>query len=565
MIAQQPLVSLYSKTQLHALLTALNQLLTGLDGVSTPVAALSSALSTLDLQRKPQKHTRYSEEVGFMSICSGLTVSDAVSDSQQSPLGQAGRKEAHAQQQEAPQSNGTISTKKPLASIQRLPHELLLEIFSFCELASMISTDIMRDREGSIVSVMDAKIPVAALRQVCSMWNRLVSSTPSLWARLIIDLNVDFVDLSWGTTQAIQNVLHDLLRRSSETPLDVSIALSSYWSQAGSGLLPILEQSHRWKRLSLCVSTGQINDQVFTCYLSRELPKLTSLEIEVHHDGHATLHRPSSSGHATPWFSNVPSLRTVKQSSSCLVRFAFPWAQLETLENLDGKTLDDVYTLKHVDTLSGATSLRKLSCGVHSCLIYRPGAQKPPLLINSLYTTYDGDLRFLSSFTFPHLVDLTIGEMSGRNAPEFFAQVAPNLHRLTFEGDDTPFLMNFFRGTVVFPELQELIIERSGSVGTFDADLYSLRDRFPKLVRLVCRLYQETSLDNWYDLFCAFIPLPSVTSTSAWDAQLVLPFPFCDAFKKLVDLWQRGVKIRFLGYRQKEVLWDPKSVVTLYS
>jgi len=123
------------------------------------------------------------------------------------------------------------------------------------------------------------------LRRVCSTWYHILKqdlTQPSFWTSLAIHLDVGYVPVeSLQNISSTDSSISHILERSENLPLDVSILdrPSTYEDSPGySGLvlLPLLQESQRWKTLKLDVPSNFIfrhdfffNMCITACYCSK--------------------------------------------------------------------------------------------------------------------------------------------------------------------------------------------------------------------------------------------------------------------------------------------------------
>ncbi|KAK6988095.1 hypothetical protein R3P38DRAFT_3409554 [Favolaschia claudopus] len=133
------------------------------------------------------------------------------------------------------------SCRSAIAPIQKLPTELLVEIFDLCfpEDKYHPSWPTAKD-ELYRVSHRD----LLQLAQVSCYWFRVVTETPKLWATIVVDTSL------WGHESTpyrlMAKFLWSALVRGGNHPLDIDIGLAA--TRSDKPVLGMLEtQRHRWK------------------------------------------------------------------------------------------------------------------------------------------------------------------------------------------------------------------------------------------------------------------------------------------------------------------------------
>jgi len=394
--------------------------------------------------------------------------------------------------------------KSLLAPIRLLPPDLLIEVFRLCEISTTLKLECRRAWWGPPESMSVVfESPGTALLPVCSLWSVLVSSTPSLWTRLSIEIdNHSATSLLSGSLISLQRLLAYVIERSGEVPLDVRIVLRQYWLLASTILKPVLAQVQRWKYFDMILPPSYLGD-VGLSSLQGSLTNLETLTLEV--DDSTTRHILNYAGEQSNWFSDAPRLRMFKQVAAPLGLFEVPWRQLQSLSLY---SFYDDPDENHVEVLASATSLRSLRLGYpfSSMDSLEP---RPLPNITFLQTSYHGDLEFLQGcFTFPNLTELVLG--GDDIFVLFLSEVSPTLRRLVFDDSgqqNSSFSITFFEIDACFPELTELEIDRKECIGriALATRLTTIRDRFPKLSHLTCRFEHVSRMEDLHKVFCAFI------------------------------------------------------------
>lgn len=146
--------------------------------------------------------------------------------------------------------------------VQRLPNELLLDIFENCCGADGF--------DGRVNDAMH-------IGSVCSRWRYLATGCSGLWSRF--DLNLPGHSSEWaGSTLDPQMPLVDLLlERSGDHDLYLSLSLSLPEHPI---LVKLAQHASRWQELSLTIQ-GELpsGDHPFPTFEALDLPVLESLKI----------------------------------------------------------------------------------------------------------------------------------------------------------------------------------------------------------------------------------------------------------------------------------------------
>ncbi|KAK7043343.1 hypothetical protein R3P38DRAFT_2766894 [Favolaschia claudopus] len=104
-----------------------------------------------------------------------------------------------------------------LSPVQRLPNELLAEIFDLCFPANLYCMGV----SGSSVDEVSrlTRRHLQRLVQVCFRWYRVALNTPKLWSTIVIHFDL------WGNASlddtTLRNLLESSLERGKEHPLDI--------------------------------------------------------------------------------------------------------------------------------------------------------------------------------------------------------------------------------------------------------------------------------------------------------------------------------------------------------
>jgi len=421
-----------------------------------------------------------------------------------------------------------------LAPIHRLPEDVLLDIFALCDFQSTIAIKQCKATNKSFARQL--------VQQVCSAWHTLIIGTPALWDTLSLSVvhESDGRESLRAQPEQLQKAAQALkrtLERSSDTPLDVTIELQSCHSpKVMSVLLPVLQERHRWKHLSLTLAIFQLGSEVLSC-LSNNLGLLETLEISISRYAWDPIPKLSS-----PWFSEAINLRAASLATVPLTLFPLPWAQLQSLNY---KNFQEPHTESDIAILAQCRSIQQLVFyGSYPNIDTRPDVLLP-LPIRKLSLGSSGDLELFSHFLFPYLSDLSLSDVVVEGLSPLLAQVAPSLQRLTLQ---FPALARSYFPPlfleVKFPTLTELSIITHTPI---HVDLYtewdfsSIRDQFPKIHLFICILLAEHSLDDWYEILAAMQRHPSYPDC---DVQLGLFTLLPTASQPIIrSLRDRGIKV----------------------
>ncbi|KAJ7464150.1 hypothetical protein FB451DRAFT_1370494 [Mycena latifolia] len=195
-----------------------------------------------------------------------------------------------------------------LATVRRLPTEILGEIFARCapepmQLFAFWEHDTIRDNIARV-----SQLHLRRLSQVCASWHTTIMGTPSLWATIDVDLS--YIQAS-AMTQ-ITDLLSLSLQRSANSPLTIHLRAES--QTAGPALELVAQHSARWRAADI-----YIFPQVFTYIAAAKgnLPLLELLEI-----GGSALDRLDI-------FDAAPKLTEVKISCFGADNPQLPWPQLQ--------------------------------------------------------------------------------------------------------------------------------------------------------------------------------------------------------------------------------------------
>ncbi|KAJ7646533.1 hypothetical protein FB45DRAFT_1098344 [Roridomyces roridus] len=209
----------------------------------------------------------------------------------------------------------SLAAHKPILSpMCGLPHELLAEIFT------VVVLDLTIARWSAPWSQ-----PPWTLARVCRRWAAFAYSTPSLWSRFILNLDV----IGFGQQRVrMTELLH---QHSGSAPLTIEIKGAGDTETRGA-LNVDLAHCERWQHVNLALRRRSPLLEIATIY--GRLPNLTTLKIfkDLNDDEDDVAVDEKIRG----VFAAVPKLTVVhawSQYGQDLYRppFEFPWGQLTTL------------------------------------------------------------------------------------------------------------------------------------------------------------------------------------------------------------------------------------------
>ncbi|KAF8646932.1 hypothetical protein AX16_007024 [Volvariella volvacea WC 439] len=159
----------------------------------------------------------------------------------------------------------TISLyKAALAPINRLPMEVLQEVFLYC----------FPPRERAVGNLW-------ALERVSRRWRHAALACAELWSDICITSN----SLRWYNARDPVGMINTWLQRSRQYPLTVTFCSFSKKPAPFSMFAPLLQHCHRWRSLSLSIDF----DSTIVAALESmrgKFPMLRSLELFFSYDAH---------------------------------------------------------------------------------------------------------------------------------------------------------------------------------------------------------------------------------------------------------------------------------------
>ncbi|KAJ7798778.1 hypothetical protein B0H13DRAFT_2167158 [Mycena leptocephala] len=209
-------------------------------------------------------------------------------------------------------------TSKVLSPIQRMPPELLGELFILCRNHSLESD------ETYPRSVLNTREAPMVLTHVSSYWRTITLGTPALW---------DFVSLITSSIVAdpTMSFIRTLLERSRTLPLTITVAnrrpMLPTALNVNAPFLRFLWDFHdRLQHIDLDISSSDLVPQLFPPRIA--LPALMSLSIDITSEVDAeSTDLPALLG----LFQHAPSLHVLKLTASYMPTIlisGFPWHQL---------------------------------------------------------------------------------------------------------------------------------------------------------------------------------------------------------------------------------------------
>jgi hypothetical protein len=204
-----------------------------------------------------------------------------------------------------------IRLKSLLSPIRKLPREILIEIFSHCNLK---------------ISLGRPDFQTKPLGRVCSSWHPAIISTPRIWSNIEYFIS----DRSSNEESRMQNQLSHILELSGSCPLSVMMYCyySDYWNTDSFGSLSsvlkcLMETSSRWVSLRL---DAELSTPVINFWgLELDLPNLERLDLSF------GMERDYESGTNLVAFRKTPKLRCFRirtLSSIPWCNISLPWGQI---------------------------------------------------------------------------------------------------------------------------------------------------------------------------------------------------------------------------------------------
>ncbi|KAJ7758653.1 hypothetical protein B0H16DRAFT_1370405, partial [Mycena metata] len=174
------------------------------------------------------------------------------------------------------------------APIRRLPKEVIVEIFRFCNEPTETCQDPIppslwaHEAQRELRRVAGG--PLIALSQVCKHWRLITLGTPLLWSKITLDLRCWELPATSFAHQKMIRLLDRALDRSQQTPLDIEVSgIGQCHPQA---LERLALASPRWRSATFVVECDMLR------HLSKvagKLPLLETLRINALTENVATL------------------------------------------------------------------------------------------------------------------------------------------------------------------------------------------------------------------------------------------------------------------------------------
>ncbi|KAJ3987670.1 hypothetical protein F5890DRAFT_739607 [Lentinula detonsa] len=285
------------------------------------------------------------------------------------------------------------TTIDPVIGIYSLPNEILCQIFLF-----------VVSRNPGEYSVSELQ-----LSYVCSRWNAVALSLPSLWSSICVLAHED------SESEAVRRLTELYLGRSGTEPLDLFLHI-----REASSLMELLcTQAYRWRHFHL-VTKAHRN---FLDLGFAELSSLESLSIAL--DDQLPFDTSSKS---RMWF-NTPRLHTLSLDMTIfeLEQFELPWHQLRHL-TMEYLNLDQMH--KAICLCISVVTATFTSCA--NDFSFRDPAPYTCLFLSSLTIIASHRLETLgpdiTHCIYPSLSELTL--ISGSQEFSFSHGIVPNLTSL---------------------------------------------------------------------------------------------------------------------------------------
>ncbi|KAF5364621.1 hypothetical protein D9758_005542 [Tetrapyrgos nigripes] len=217
--------------------------------------------------------------------------------------------------------------KAKLSSIQKLPAELLYQIFS----------SVLNDTRA-----FDSSSPWI-LAQVCSHWRSFMLSLPELWSCISIRIpnkkciprNAHYILETW---------LH---RAGTDTPLSITYQCSDSGDDAQELLTTCISVCKRWEHASLHFPVSLLP---YLRDVAGKLPLLRQLHLAMFNEGAETIRPVLLDGEIITAFRSAPRLRSVKirQVSRISTSVDIPWSQLTSYDAVEYAVGDHIAVLDRI-------------------------------------------------------------------------------------------------------------------------------------------------------------------------------------------------------------------------
>ncbi|KAK7013799.1 hypothetical protein R3P38DRAFT_3004016 [Favolaschia claudopus] len=152
-----------------------------------------------------------------------------------------------------------------LATVHRLPNEILIFIFDLC------CPEESRNSGEEVDNVSQKHL--RELGKVCSLWYWCIMGTPSLWCR--VEINTEFWDSVPLSTKTLLSLVEFALQKGGTHPLDVRLTV---WSAEFRPAMEMLvEHISRWRQVHF---TGNSVVSQYLAGVKGKVDQLTSLRLE---------------------------------------------------------------------------------------------------------------------------------------------------------------------------------------------------------------------------------------------------------------------------------------------
>ncbi|KAK7444092.1 hypothetical protein VKT23_015490 [Stygiomarasmius scandens] len=289
-----------------------------------------------------------------------------------------------------------LRTAKPPPSIQKLPAELLYQIFS-CVLCLDVNDTLAIHTS-----------PPWILSRVCSHWKSFMLSFPELWSS--IDIRIP---RNKSIPQNAQSILETWLQRAgTDTPLSITYQCSDTSDNAQELLMTCISLCKRWERASL-----HIPATLLPCLheVMGKLPLLNRLHLALYNEGYSGSTRPVwLSGDFVTAFRTAPRLREVKIRQICDIANTvdLPWSQLTKYDAAEHVAGDHI-------TLLDRMKSSVIECKLYSETSYRPPSSSSPsrfIICSKLRRLELKNCTLLERLDAPMLQHLIISDLAHPNS-----------------------------------------------------------------------------------------------------------------------------------------------------
>ncbi|KAF5369562.1 hypothetical protein D9758_002653 [Tetrapyrgos nigripes] len=290
-----------------------------------------------------------------------------------------------------------------LTPIRRLPPDVLGCLFS------------LSCTESELADKTDC--PVVNLSQVCSGWRELARATPSLWARLSMDISKSKLSVD-----AITSMIDTHLTLSGQCPLHLSLVLpgntATMMDASRAILRSVASHSVRWETVCLKIFQDLLLDPNLAL-IRDNLPLLKHLEVwpNTEKDDEEYFPEPIP---VLDVFRSAPMLRSFKLGGTdwddeyALAEIQLPWMQLEDI-TLGYHRLETASQRLAEASAARAVTFYRCSEGSMTADCWAHNMQSLTICMrNSWRYEVDDFFQNFSGLTLPHLTSLRVlGQNSG--------------------------------------------------------------------------------------------------------------------------------------------------------